>query len=202
MDTIATDKLDYLAGFANEQATEALPGALPRGQNSPQRAPYGLYAEQLSGTAFTAPRAANRRSWLYRIRPSVTHKPFRRIDAGGWRTSPCGEAEPTPNQLRWSPLPIPSAPTDFIAGLVTLAANGDAAAQSGIAAHVYAANRSMADRFFSNSDGEMLFVPQQGRIRLATEMGVVEAAPGEIAVLPRAVKARVELPDGPSRGYV
>jgi homogentisate 1,2-dioxygenase len=202
VDTIATDKLEYLTGFANEQATEALPGALPRGQNSPQRAPYGLYAEQLSGTAFTAPRAANRRSWLYRIRPSVTHKPFRRMDGGGLRTAPCPEAPPTPNQLRWSPFPIPSAATDFGAGLFTLATNGDAAAQSGIGIHVYAANRSMTDRYFANHDGEMLIVPQQGRLRLATELGLLDVAPGEIAVLPRAVKVRVDLPDGPSRGYV
>jgi homogentisate 1,2-dioxygenase len=202
MDTIATEKLEYLTGFGNEHASEAVPGALPKGQNSPQRPALGLYAEQLSGTAFTAPRAANRRSWLYRIRPSVTHKPFRRMDNGALRTSPCDEAAPPPNQLRWDPIPIPSAPTDFLAGLITVATNGDAAAQSGIGVHAYAANRSMADRFFTNADGEMLIVPQQGRVRLATEMGTVEAAAGEIALLPRGVKARIELPDGPSRGYV
>jgi homogentisate 1,2-dioxygenase len=201
VDAIATERLDYLAGFGNEHASEALPGALPRGQNSPQRAPYGLYAEQVSGTAFTAPRAANRRTWLYRIRPSVTHKPFERIDNGAVRTAPCEEAAPPPNQLRWDPLPIPSRPTDFVAGLITVATNGDAAAHAGIAVHVYAANRSMDGRFFADADGEMLIVPQQGRLRLATELGLLEAAPGEVAVLPRGIRARIELPDGPSRGY-
>lgn len=202
MDTITIADVTYQSGFGNEHATEALAGALPRGQNSPQKAPFGLYAEQLTGTAFTAPRAQNRRSWLYRIRPSVTHKPFRRIDDGALRTAPVAEADMPPNQLRWDPLPLPDAETDLIAGLITLAANGDANAQCGIGIHAYAANASMKDRFFLDNDGEMLFVPQQGRLRLLTEMGVVEAAPGEICLVPRGVKFRAELPDGPSRGYV
>src|SRR5215470_9997670 len=102
----------YMSGFGNEFATEALPGALPVGRNSPQRCPYGLYAEQLSGTAFTAPRAGNRRSWLYRIRPALTHGPFKELA----RPSLFGlfDLPPTPpSQLRWNPLPTASAPTDF-----------------------------------------------------------------------------------------
>lgn len=193
---MSIDSTTYLTGFGNEFATEALPGALPQGQNSPQRAPYGLYAEQLSGTAFTAPRAANRRSWLYRLRPSVLHRPFQPIDSGWWRSDPFDEVPPTPNQLRWDPLPIPEAPADFIEGMTTIAGNG------GLGIHLYTANRSMENRYFYNADGEMLIVPQLGRLRMLTEMGFVEIAPGEICVLPRGVKFRVELIDAQARGYL
>jgi homogentisate 1,2-dioxygenase len=197
--------LSYLSGFANEFATEAVAGALPQGQNSPQRHPLGLYAEQFSGTGFTAPRAFNRRSWLYRIRPSVTHRPFEEVPAGLLRSGPFHEAPPTPNQLRWDPLPIPlaeEAPTDFIGGLVTMGGSGEPSLRTGVAIHLYAANQPMSRRFFYNADGELLLVPQLGRLRISTELGILEAAPGEICVLPRGLKFRVELPDGPARGYV
>ncbi|RKP50928.1 homogentisate 1,2-dioxygenase [Trinickia fusca] len=198
----------YLSGFANEFATEALPGALPVGRNSPQRAPYGLYAEQISGTAFTAPRSHNRRSWLYRIRPAAVHKPFERLAPRAGEPSSrlvanFGDVPPTPpNQLRWDPLPMPGTPTDFVDGLVTMAGNGSAESMSGCAIHLYAANRSMDDRFFYNSDGELLIVPQQGRLEIATEMGRLDVAPYEIAVIPRGVRFAVQLPDGEARGYV
>ena len=195
------EKLDYQSGFANEFATEALAGALPVGQNSPQRAPYGLYAEQISGTAFTAPRHANRRSWLYRIRPAAQHRPFERID-DGWLTSDFGQVDAPPNQLRWDPLPLPTRPTDFVQGLITMAGNGDPHAQSGAGIHMYAANRSMTDRAFYDADGEMLIVPQQGRLRLATELGLVDVEPQEIVVIPRGVRFRVELLEDSARGYV
>ncbi|WP_454726454.1 MULTISPECIES: homogentisate 1,2-dioxygenase [Cupriavidus] len=191
----------YQSGFANEFATEALPGALPVGQNSPQRAPYGLYAEQISGTAFTAPRAHNRRSWLYRIRPAAMHEPFTPL-ARPRIVSRFDAVPPSPNQMRWSPPPMPDAPTDFIDGIVTMAGNGGPEAMSGCAIHLYLANRSMDGRFFYNADGEMLIVPQQGRLRLATEMGVLEVEPQEIVVVPRGVRFRVELPDGEARGYL
>jgi homogentisate 1,2-dioxygenase len=191
----------YQSGFGNEFATEALPGALPVGQNSPQRCPYGLYAEQLSGTAFTAPRGANRRTWLYRIRPAAIHRPFRRID-DGHLVSDFTEVPATPNQLRWDPLPMPAGATDFVEGLVTYAGNGDPHAQTGCGVHLYAVNRSMTNRVFYDADGELLIVPQQGRLRLVTELGVLLVAPREIAVIPRGVRFRVELPDGPVRGYV
>ncbi len=191
----------YQSGFGNEFATEALAGALPVGRNSPQRCPYGLYAEQLSGTAFTAPRADNRRSWLYRIRPSAMHRPFEPL-AAGRIVSDFGDVPTPPNQLRWDPLPMPAAPTDFIEGLVTMAGNGDVHAQSGGAAHVYAANRSMVGRAFYNADGEMLFVPQEGRHRFFTELGIIDAEPQEIVVIPRGVRFRLELPEGQGRGYV
>ena len=199
--THAIETRAYQSGFGNHFATEALPGALPEGRNSPQRAPYGLYAEQLSGTAFTAPRASNRRSWLYRIRPAAMHAPFRPVTLG--RTQSRFDASAAgPNQLRWDPLPMPSTPTDFIDGLFTMAGNGEPAIQSGCAIHLYAANASMSERFFYDADGELLIVPQQGRLRIATELGVLDVAPQEIAVIPRGVRIRVELPDGSARGYV
>jgi homogentisate 1,2-dioxygenase len=200
---IADAALSYQSGFGNEFATEALPGALPEGQNSPQRAPYGLYAEQLSGTAFTAPRAVNRRAWLYRIRPAAVHEPFRRI-ANGRIESRFDQLPTPPDQLRWDPLPMPSAaaPTDFIDGLVTMAGNGAPAAQNGCGIHLYTANRSMRDRFFYDADGELLIVPQQGRLRFDTELGRIAAAPQEIVVIPRGLRFRVELLDAEARGYV
>jgi homogentisate 1,2-dioxygenase len=191
----------YQSGFGNEFATEALKGALPVGRNSPQRCPYGLYAEQLSGSAFTVPRADRRRSWLYRIRPSAMHLPFERIEPGHI-VSDFTALPTTPNQLRWNPLPVPSAPTDFIEGLVTMAGNGDPHAQSGAAVHIYTANRSMTTRAFYNADGEMLIVPQQGRQRFVTEFGVIDAEPQEIVVIPRGVRFRVELLEAQARGYV
>jgi homogentisate 1,2-dioxygenase len=195
------EPLAYQSGFGNEYATEALPGALPVGQNSPQRVAYGLYAEQLSGTAFTAPRGANRRSWLYRIRPAAMHQPFRRIGNGDIESRFDGEPTP-PDQLRWDPLPIPEAPTDFVEGLVTMAGNGDPAAMTGCGIHVYGANRSMVDRFFYDADGELLIVPQEGRLRFVTELGRIAAEPQEIVVIPRGVRFRVELADATARGYV
>ncbi|MFD9410675.1 homogentisate 1,2-dioxygenase [Streptomyces sp. NPDC059989] len=207
--------LEYLTGFGNEHSSEAVPGALPHGRNSPQRAPLGLYAEQLSGSAFTEPRSDNRRSWLYRIRPSAAHPPFTRIDNGALRTAPFTEAPADPNRLRWNPLPDPAPGTDFLAGLWTLGGNGDAAQRSGMAIHLYAANADMTDRVFSDSDGELLIVPERGGLLLRTELGLLAARPGEMALIPRGVRFRVELLDGndgndgndgedgaPARGYV
>ncbi|ALS61491.1 homogentisate 1,2-dioxygenase [Pandoraea norimbergensis] len=194
-------ELGYLSGFLNEFATEALPGALPVGQNSPQRAPYGLYAEQLSGTAFTAPRGHNRRSWVYRIRPAAMHKPFTEIEQSRW-LSRFDDVPAPPNQMRWDPLPMPAAPTDFVDGMVTMGGNGSPDGQRGCGIHLYAANKSMDGRFFYNADGELLIVPQEGRLRMATEFGVMDVEPYEIAVVPRGVRFRVTLLDGTARGYV
>jgi homogentisate 1,2-dioxygenase len=191
----------YLSGFGNEHATEALPGALPVAQNSPQRVAYGLYAEQLSGTAFTAPRHANRRSWLYRIRPAAVHTPFEAFPHPHFHNR-FDEAPTSPNQLRWSPFPIPKTPTDFVDGLYTMAGNGSAATQSGCGLHLYACNRSMQGRFFYDADGELVIVPQQGRLKIATELGVLEIEPQQIALIPRGVRFRVELLDEAARGYV
>jgi homogentisate 1,2-dioxygenase len=195
-----SDALIYQPGFANHFTTEALSGALPA-HNSPQRCPYGLYAEQLSGTPFTAPRAFNRRSWLYRIRPGVAHGPFEQLDDGHIGADFQSTVTP-PNQLRWDPLPIPASPTDFVDGLVTYAGNGDPAAHSGCAIHLYAATRSMTRKAFYDADGELLLVPHQGRLRLITELGRMDVGPLEIAVIPRGVRFAVELPEGGARGYV
>jgi homogentisate 1,2-dioxygenase len=199
--TTSEKTLKYNSGFGNEFATEAVKGALPIGQNSPQKAPLGLYAEQFSGTAFTVPRVHNRRTWTYRIRPSVLHKPFARID-NRLLISRFDEIETTPNQLRWNPLPMPQNETDFIGGITTIAGNGDLFAQSGIAIHIFACNKDMTERFFYNADGEMLVVAEKNRVRFLTELGVLEINSGEIAVLPRGLKFRVELPDGEARGYI
>jgi homogentisate 1,2-dioxygenase len=192
----------YLSGFGNEHATEAVAGALPVGQNSPQEVPFGLYAEQLSGSAFTAPRGHNRRTWVYRIRPSAAHAPFEPIARGLVRSGPFDEVPPTPNRLRWSPLAMPTQPTTFVEGLLTLGGNGSPAIGAGAAVHVYAANRSMVDTALTNSDGELVIVPQLGALRVVTELGRLEVAPGEIAIIPRGVRIRVELGDADARGYV
>ncbi|CAN5363532.1 homogentisate 1,2-dioxygenase [soil metagenome] len=191
----------YLTGFGNHFASEAVEGALPVGQNSPQRTPFGLYAEQLSGTAFTAPRTENRRSWLYRLRPAANHAPFAPWDGAALLKSGPFERPPTPNRLRWDPLPLPEAATDFVEGLVTYGGNGDVATGAGIGVHLYACNRSMQGRAFFDADGEMLIVPEKGALRIVTEFGVLAVEPQEMAVVPRGVRFRVEV-EGPSRGYV
>ncbi len=203
---MTSERSGYMSGFGNEFASEAVPGTLPPGQNSPQRVAHGLYAEQLSGSAFTAPRGQNRRSWLYRIRPAAMHGTFalREQPPASFGTfhNDFGQGPVTPDQLRWDPLPLPSVPRDFIDGLYTVAGNGSPAAQQGVGIHLYAADRDMVGRYFYNADGELLLVPQLGRLRVATELGVLEVEPQQIAVVPRGVRFRVELPDGPSRGYV
>lgn len=197
-----TDSLKYLNGFGNEHETEALEGALPKGQFSPQKVKYGLYAEQFNSTAFTAPRHQNRRSWTYRIRPSIAMGDYEPIDNGLIRTAPITEIPAPPNVLRWDALPMPDKPTDFIDGLITVAANGDANAQAGIGIHVYCANVGMGKRFFYNADGELLIVPQKGALIAYTEMGILAVKPGEILVIPRGIKFKIELPDGQARGYI
>ena len=192
-----------LTGFGNHFATEAVAGALPQGRNSPQRPAFGLYAEQLSGTAFTAPRAENRRSWLYRLRPTANHAPFVRYTGPSQvRSAPAGGEPPQPNRLRWSPLPYADEPRDFVDSLVTYAVNGDVAAMSGVGVHLYAATTEMAGRVFFDADGELLIVPQEGALHIVTELGRFDCAPLSICVIPRGVRFRVELPDGRARGYI
>jgi len=194
---------DYLTGFANHHATEAVPGALPIGRNSPQHVPFGLYAEQLSGTAFTAPRAENRRAWLYRLRPTANHPAFVPYEgAAHLKSAPFTDTPPSPNRLRWDPLPYPHAPTDWVDGLVTYGGNGDVATGTGVAIHLYAATADMTDRVFFSADGEIVIVPQEGRLSIDTEQGRIDIAPLHLAVIPRGVRFRVALPDGRARGYV
>jgi homogentisate 1,2-dioxygenase len=201
--SIAEGNRGYMSGFGNGFETEALPGALPVGRNSPQKCPYGLYAEQLSGSPFTAPRIANERSWLYRIRPTVKHwGRFQKVDAGLWLTAPHNDYEMPIQPLRWSPLPIPSTPTTFLQGVRTITTAGDAGAMGGMAAHIYLITQSMQDEYFYNCDGELMFVPELGALRLRTEFGVIDIEPNEIAVIPRGVKFCVELLGGPARGYL
>ena len=194
----------YLSGFGNHFASEAVPGALPQGRNSPQRVAHGLYAELLSGTAFTAPRAENRRTWLYRRQPSVVTGAYRPYEHHAWLTGAASGVAVPPDPLRWKPfaLPAPDAALDFVDGLHTVCANGDADAQLGVAVHVYLANTSMGHRAVVNADGELLVVPQLGRLVVTTELGVLDVKPGEVLLLPRGLAFKVVLPDGPSRGYV
>ena len=194
--------LSYQSGFGNEFATEAHKGALPVGQNSPQQHPLGLYTEQVSGSAFSAPRGQNRRTWMYRIRPSVVHEPYQPFSRQTLlRSGPFDEAPTPPNQMRWNPPPFPTEPTDFVEGMITIGGNGDPAAQDGVGIHIYAANTSM-NRVFYDADGEMLILPQQGGLRIVTECGVLQVKPGELAVIPRGIKFRVELLDENARGYI
>ena len=190
--------VQYQHGFGNQFSSEALPGALPIGQNSPQNVPLGLYAEQLSGTAFTQPRNEARRTWLYRIRPSALHPRFERMPEQPW---PTALAAPAPNRLRWDPLTMPADATDFVAGWRQMAATAAADAATGVTLYRYACNRDM-QRVFYDADGELLLVPEQGRLRLHTELGVLEVGPLHIAVIPRGMKFRVSLLDGEARGYL
>jgi homogentisate 1,2-dioxygenase len=200
---LMTEALLYMAGFGNEFETEALPGALPKGQNAPQRCAYGLYAEQISGTAFTAPHGVNRRSWLYRIRPSVLHaRRFAQTDQPLWKTAPAAFGPPSVGQFRWSPSPIPAEELTFVAGVRTITTAGSADLRIGMAAHLFFVTQSMRDSYFCNADGELLIAPQQGELELFTEFGRLEAAPGEICVIPRGVRFKVALLAGPARGYL
>jgi len=192
----------YLSGFGNEFASEALAGALPRDQNTPQKPPLGLYIEELNGTAFTAPRGVSRSTWTYRIRPSAMHKPFKARDPRLLRSGPFNEVPPSPNQLRWRAMPIPTEPTDFVDGIATLGGNGDPATQSGAAIHVYAANTSMRDKYFYNADGEFLIVPQAGALDVHTEFGSLTVPPGQVILIPRGIKFRVDLVEGTARGFI
>src|SRR5712691_5176729 len=194
--------LAYQSGFGNQFSSEAVDGTLPVGRNAPQQAPKGLYTEVLSGTAFTAPRAENQSTWLYKLRPSAMHAPYKRIADGLLRSGPFNEAETPPNRLRWDPLPMPDAPTDFLDGLITLAGNGEPAAQAGVAVHIYRANRSMSERYFVDSDGELMLVPQLGEVLIFSELGKMCIAPGEIGVIPRGVKFKLELLEKQARGYL
>lgn len=196
----------YMPGFGNDFETESLPGALPQGQNSPQKPNYGLYAEQLSGSPFTAPRGINERSWLYRIRPSVRHtNRFSPVDHQYWKTAPCFEEDSLPlGQLRWDPIPSPGGSCNFISGIRTMTTAGDAPTHVGMAAHAYVFNADMESDYFFNADGELLIVPQAGKISVFTEMGVMEVAPLEICVIPRGMIFKVSRSTGKGecRGYI
>jgi homogentisate 1,2-dioxygenase len=191
----------YMTGIGNHFAREAVAGALPEGRNSPQRPAYGLYAEQLSGTAFTAPRHENRRSWLYRLRPTADHRPFESYPGAPLFAPGIVNAPLAPNRLRWDPPTDLPDGADFVDGMVTMLANRDPADLEGVAVHFYRASNSMTGRVFVDADGELLIIPQSGVLRIATELGRMEVAPGSVGLIPRGVKFRVEV-DGEARGYV
>ena len=194
--------LRYMSGFGGHFESEAVEGALPKGRNSPQRPAFGLYAEQLSGSAFTARRHENRRSWLYRLRPTADHRPFERYD-GAKLFAPGTVKEPlAPNRLRWDPPADLPAGCDFVDGMVTMLANRDPSDLEGVAVHLYRASKSMDRRVFVDADGELLIIPQDGAIEIQTELGRIEAGPGDVALVPRGMKFRVKLLDGEVRGYV
>src|SRR3954470_5840530 len=192
------DPLRYMTGFGAHFETEAVDGALPKGRNSPQRPAFGLYAEQVSGSSFTSPRHENRRSWLYRMRPTADHRPFVRYQ-GGPLFAPGPTQEPlAPNRLRWdAPKDLPEG-TDFVDGMVTMLANRDPQDLEGVAVHLYRAGKSMERRVFVDADGELLIIPQQGTLHIATEFGRMDVAPGSVGLVPRGVRFRVEV-DGDSR---
>ncbi len=194
----------YMPGFGNDFETEALPDALPQGRNSPQKCAYGLYAEQLSGTPFTAPTHQNERTWCYRIRPSVKHSTrYRRIDVPLWKSAPCVQDQfVSLGQYRWDPVAPGDGPLTWITGMRTMTTAGDVHTQTGMAAHVYLVTESMIDAYFYSADSELLVVPQQGRLRFHTELGILDLAPKEIAIIPRGLVYRVEMIDGPARGFV
>ena len=193
----------YMPGFGNDFETEALTGALPNGQNSPQKCPYGLYAEQLSGTPFTAPRGKNERSWCYRIRPSVKHiNRFEKVDMPFWKSAPnILDKIISLGQYRWSPIPT-NIDTNFITGMRTMTTAGDVNTQVGMAAHIYVATNSMDNEYFYSADSELLIVPQEGQLRFFTEMGIIDLEPQEIAIIPRGLLFKVDIINGPARGFV
>ncbi|HVM23256.1 MAG TPA: homogentisate 1,2-dioxygenase [Sphingomicrobium sp.] len=195
------DTLEYMTGFGGHFETQAVEGALPSGRNSPQRPAYGLYAEQLSGSAFTMPRSENRRSWLYRLRPTADHRPFVRYEGARLFAAPPAAAPLAPNRLRWDPPADLPEGTDFVDGLVTMLHARVPEDLEGVAVHLYRASRSM-ERVFVDADGELLFLPQQGSLEIRTELGRLDVPPGWVAVVPRGIKFRVLLPEGEARGYV
>jgi homogentisate 1,2-dioxygenase len=196
-----TDALDYLTGFGNHFESEAVPGALPKGRNSPQRPAFGLYAEQLSGSSFTAPRHENRRSWLYRMRPTADHRPFIRYEGAPLFAPTTPNALLAPNRLRWDPPTDLPEDKDFVDGMATMLVNRPPEDLEGVAVHLYRAGRSMERRIFVDADGELLIIPQSGTLRISTELGRLDVPPGTVAIVPRGVKFRVEV-EGESRGYV
>ena len=193
--------LRYMSGFGGHFESEAVEGALPKGRNSPQRPAFGLYAEQLSGSSFTSPRHENRRSWLYRMRPTADHRPFVAYDGAPLFAAPASSAPLAPNRLRWDPPELPDG-KDFVDGTAAMLRARAAEDLEGCAVYVYRAAKGMDGRVFVDADGELVIIPQQGRLDVQTELGRMEVAPGSIAVVPRGVKFRVELPDGEARGYV
>ena len=198
------EPLQYMSGFGNDFETEALPEALPQGMNSPQKCNYGLYGEQISGTAFTAPQGQNERTWCYRIRPSVKHTHrFSRVELPYWKSAPHISPDVASlGQYRWDPISAPTKGLTWLTGMRTMTTAGDVNIQTGMASHIYLVTESMQDAYFYSADSEMLIVPQEGHLRFCTELGILDVAAQEIAILPRGLVYRVEVLKGPARGFV
>ncbi|MEN0065093.1 MAG: homogentisate 1,2-dioxygenase [Myxococcota bacterium] len=196
-----SEPLRYQTGFGNHLASEAVPGTIPPRGNTPKEVPHGLIAEQINGTGFTAERRANQRTWLYRLRPAIHTGPFKAVAAPGRFTGRFHDAVPTPEPMRFKPTPLPTGDVDFLDGIQTFAGAGDPALRQGMAIHVFSANQDMT-RVFSNIDGDLLIAPEQGAVRIQSELGFLEARPGEIITIPRGIRFSVSLPDGPTRGFI
>ncbi|KAK9452137.1 Homogentisate 1,2-dioxygenase [Limtongia smithiae] len=196
------DPYTYQIGFGSYHATESLKGALPVGQNSPQKPPYGLYAEKLSGTAFTAPRHENQQTWCYRILPAAAHPKFTAVDDENFNfKARAANFHMIPNQIRWDPFDLDQQAT-FITGLRMVAGAGDIVSKSGVGIYIYAAGKDMANEALYSADGDFLIVPQHGDLDIQTELGYLYVRPQEIVVIPRGVRFKVKCPTGPVRGYI
>ncbi|KAJ0426324.1 Homogentisate 1,2-dioxygenase [Aspergillus carlsbadensis] len=198
------DPYTYQNGFDSYHESEAIEGALPIGHNSPQKAPYGLYAEKLSGTAFTAPRHENRQTWVYRILPAAAHENFVEEDTDSYHTRMTTDAHKLhhiPNQLRWDPFDLDKS-VDWVHGLHLVAGSGDPTMKQGLGILLYAVGKDMGKEAFYSADGDFLIVAQHGVLDIQTELGRLVVRPNEICVIPRGVRYRVTLPDGPVRGYI
>ncbi|KAH7114315.1 homogentisate 1,2-dioxygenase-like protein [Dendryphion nanum] len=205
--TRRNDPYEYQSGFGNSFESEAVPGTIPKGQNSPRCVRFGLYAEQMTATAFVAPRHLNKKAWLYRARPAVAHQGFTDLPDNPDTESNFLPINPrvhlSPTQLAWLPFDIPTdGEIDFVSGLKTIAGSGDPTLREGLSISTFLANASMNKRAAVNSDGDMLIVPQQGALDIQTEFGMLFVQPGEIAVIQRGQRYKVNLPDGPTRGYI
>lgn len=195
------DTLKYLSGFGSTVQSEALPGAVPAGQNSPHHPPYGLHAEQINGVPFTVPRFGNARTWMYRIRPSVNHGEFSPREGGQFGLTYL-EGAAGPDLLGWCPRPMPDEATDFLDGLATVVGSGHPSDGPGFALHSYVATKDMVDVALYDADGDLMILPDTGRLRLQSELGWLEVGPGQLAVIPRGLVFSVALVDGPARGFV
>lgn len=189
------------SGFGNTHHGEQLPGAVPRSQNSPRHVPYGLYAEQISGSGFVARRGENLRTWVYKVRPSSGHRLLEPLDHATFNTDFADEPAAV-NLAGYEPLLVPETPTDFVDGVHTFAGAGDPRTRRGAAIHLYVANRSMEHRAFCNADGDMLLVPELGAMTVQTELGVLDLAPGQIMLIPRGLLFAVHLHDDEARGFI
>lgn len=193
--------ISYFSGLGNIFATETKPNLLPGVGNSPQKVAYDFYAEQINGTAFTAPRHKNFKTWMYRSIPSARHGDFKSVSYSNFKSPPYDEVPPTPQQLRWNPIPYQKK-KNFLESINTMCGNGSIKMNLGCSIHLYSCDESMDGDYFSNADGHMIVVPQEGKLLFKTELGLLAVEPNEIIVIPRGIRFQVELIDSKARGYI